>query len=119
MGTLVTDHTMVKGGAVHQANGGFLILHAYELLANPFAWQTLKKTLRTAEIRIENMGEQYSPLPTSTLRPKPIPVNTKIVIVGTPEILRWLQTLDEDFHCYFKIVAYFNTAMKRTPENVA
>ncbi len=119
MGTLVTDHTMVKGGAIHQANGGFLILHAHELLANPFSWQTLKRTLRTAEIRIENMGEQYSPLPTATLRPKPIPVNTKIVIVGTPEILRWLQTLDEDFRRYFKIVAYFDTAMKRTPENVA
>ncbi len=119
MGTLVTDHTMVKGGAIHEANGGFLVLQAHELLTNPFSWQTLKRTLRTGEVRIENMGEQYSPLPTSTLRPKPVSVNTKIVIIGTPEILRLLQTLDEDFHRNFKVAAYFDTAMERTPENIA
>ncbi len=119
MGTLVTDHTMVKGGAIHEANGGFLVLQAHELLTNPFSWQTLKRTLRTGEVRIENMGEQYSPIPTSTLRPKPVPVNTKIVIIGTPEILRLLQTLDENFHRNFKVAAYFDTVMDRTPENIA
>ncbi len=119
MGTLVTDHTMVKGGAIHEANGGFLVLQANELLTNPFSWQTLKRTLRTGEVRIENMGEQYSPIPTSTLRPKPVPVDTKIVIIGTPEILRLLQTMDEDFHRNFKVAAYFDTVMERTSENIA
>ena len=119
MGTLVTDHTMAKGGAIHEANGGFLVLQAHELLTNPFSWQTLKRTLRTGELRIENMGEQYSPLPTSTLRPKPIAINTKIVMIGTPEVLRLLQTVDEDFRRYFKVVAHFDTDMERTPENVA
>ena len=119
MGTLITDHTMIKGGTIHQANGGFLVLQAHELLTNPFSWQTLKRTLRTGEIRIENMGEQFSPLPTSTLRPKPIPISTKIVMIGTPEILRLLQALDEDFGRYFKVIAYFDTVMERTPENVS
>ena len=73
MGTLITDHTMIKGGAIHEANGGFLVLQAHDLLTSPFSWQTLKRTLRTGELRIENMGEQYSPLPTSTLRPSPFP----------------------------------------------
>ena len=119
IGTLVTDHTMVKTGAIHEANGGFLVLQAHEVLTNPFSWQTLKRTLRTGELRIENMGEQYSPLPTATLRPKPIPINTKIVLIGTPEILRLLQMLDDDFRRYFKVVAHFDTVMDRTPENVA
>ena len=65
------------------------------------------------------MGEQYSPIPTSTLRPKPVPVDTKIVIIGTPEILRLLQIPDEDFHRNFKVAAYFDTVMERTPENIA
>ena len=119
MGTHVTDHMMVKGGAIHEANGGYLVLQARELLSNPLSWQTLKRTLRSREIRIENMGEQNSPLPSSTLRPKPIPLNAKIVLVGTPDILRFLQIRDEDFRRHFKVVAYFDTVMDRTAENVA
>ena len=119
MGTLVTDHMMVKCGAIHEANGGFLVVQAHDLLASPLSWQTLRRTLRSGELRIENMGEQYSPLPTSTLRPKPIPVNAKIVIAGTPDILRLLQALDADFRHYFKVVAHFDTVMQRSPENIA
>lgn len=119
MGALVTDHMMVKCGAIHEANGGFLVLQAHDLLVSPLSWQTLKRTLRSKEVRIENMGEQYTPLPTSTLRPKPIPVNAKVVIVGTPDILRLLQALDQDFRRYFKVVAHFDTMMQRSPENVA
>ena len=118
VGTLVTDHTMVKGGAIHEANGGFLVVQAHELLANSLSWQTLKRTLRTGELRIENMGEQYSPLPTSTLRPMPIPINTRIVMIGTPEVLRLLQTVDEDLRRYFEVVAHFDTVMDRTPEKL-
>lgn len=119
MGMLTTEHTMIKGGAIHDANGGFLVLQAHELLTNPFSWQTLKRTLRTGELRIENMGAQYSPLPTSTLRPKPVPINTKIVMIGTPEILHLLQMLDADFSRYFKVVAFFDTVMERTSKNLA
>ncbi len=119
MGALNTNHTMIKGGSFHAANGGYLILPARDLLANPLSWQTLKRTLHSRELSIENMGEQYSPLPTATLRPRPIPVNAKVIILGTPDILLLLQTYDEDFRSYFKVTADFDTAMERTPENVA
>ncbi len=119
MGTFTTNHTMVKSGAIHEANGGYLILQARDLLADPLSWQTLKRTLRSREIRIENIGERYNPLPSSTLRPQPIPLDAKIVMVGTPDVLRLLQSFDEDFRRYFKITAYFDTFMDRTLENVA
>ncbi len=119
MGALTTNHTMIKSGSIHVANGGYLILQARDLLANPLSWQTLKRTLRSGEIAIENMGEQYSPLPSSTLRPQPIPADAKIVIVGDPEILLTLQAFDEDFRRYFKVTADFDTVMERTPENAA
>ena len=119
MGTFATDHTMIKCGSMHRANGGYLVLQARDFLASPLAWDTLKRTLRSGQIRIENIGEQYSPLPTATMRPQPIPFSTKIVIVGTPDLLRMLQTFDEDFRRYFKIMADFDTLMDRTPENMA
>ena len=119
MGALTTNHTMIKCGAIHKANGGYLVLQARDLLANPLSWQTLKRTLQSHEIHIENLGEQYNPLPSSTLRPQPIPVDAKIILVGTPDILRALRAVDEDFRRYFKVNAEFDTLMDRTPENVA
>ena len=117
MGTLTTNHMMIKSGAIHEANGGYLILQARELLSNPMSWQTLKRTLHSGEIAIENMGEQFSALPSSTLRPKPIPLDAKIIIVGTPGVLYRLQSFDEEFRRYFKVTADFETDMDRTPEN--
>ena len=119
MGTLTTDHTMVKAGALHRANGGYLVVQARDLLTNPLSWETLKRSLRSGQVRIENIGEQLSPLPSSTLRPEPIPINAKVVLVGPPEILRSLQALDEDFRRYFKVIADFDTLMERTPENLS
>ena len=109
MGMLNTNHTMIKGGAIHEANGGYLILQAHELLANPMSWQTLKRTLQSREIRIENMGEHFIPIPSSTLRPKPIPVDAKVIIIGTPDILHLLRSFDQDFARYFKVNAEFDT----------
>ena len=74
--------------------------------------------LTTRFIRIENVGEQYSPLPSSTLRPQPIPINAKIILVGSPDLLRTLQAVDEDFQRYFKVTADFDTLMERTRENM-
>ncbi len=119
LGTLNTNHMMIRCGAIHRANGGYLIVQARDLLTSPLSWQTLKRTLHSREICIENMGEQYSPLPSSTLRPMPIPVDAKIIIVGTPDVLMLLQALDEDFQRYFKVTADFDTLMERTPENIA
>ncbi len=119
MGTLVTDHTMIRSGAMHDASGGFLVLQAHDLLTSPLAWETLKRTLRSGEIRIENIGEQFSQVPSATLRPRPIPVDSKIIVIGTPTISNMLQTYDEDFRNHFKVVAYFDTVMGRTAANIA
>ena len=119
MGTLVTDHTMIRSGAMHDASGGFLVLQAHDLLTSPLAWETLKRTLRSGEIRIENIGEQFSQVPSATLRPRPIPVDSKIIVIGTPTISNMLQTYDEDFRNHFKVVAYFDTVMDRTAANIA
>ena len=118
-GALATDLTMAKAGALHRANGGYLVLQARDLLTSPLSWESLKRTLRSGEIRIENIGEQYSPLPTATLRPQPVPFNAKIIIVGGPDIMRYLQVYDEDFQRFFKVTADFDYVMERTPENMA
>ncbi len=118
MGALSTDHMMIKSGALHRANGGYLVVQAKDLLVNPLSWDTLKRVLRSGEMRIENIGEQHTPLPTTSMRPLPIPVSAKVVLVGGPEILRMLQAVDEDFRRYFKVNADFDTVMDRTPENI-
>ena len=79
-------------------------------------WETLKRTLRSGEARIENIGEQYSPIPTSSLNPEAIPLQTKIVMVGTPYLLHMLQRLEEDFRKFFKVKADFDVWMDRSPE---
>lgn len=98
-------------------------MQARGLLSSPLSWDALKRTLCSGELRIENIGEQYSPLPSSTLRPQAIPINTRISMVGTPDLLRMLQVSDEDFPRYFKVAAefdtLFDTLMDRTPENLA
>ena len=117
MGAVTTDLTLIRPGAIHRANGGYLVVQARDLLTAPLAWDTLKRTLRSGQVRIENIGEQLSPLPSSTLRPQEIPINTKVILVGSPDILRLLQVADEDFGRYFKVTAYFDMVMDRTPEN--
>ena len=119
VGTLTTDLTMIKPGAIHRANGGYLVLQARDLLLNPFSWDTLKRTLRSGDARIENVGEQYSPVPSATLRPQPIPIDAKIVLIGSPLLLQMLQVGDEDFRRYFKVTADFDTLMDRSPENLS
>ena len=119
IGTFNTDLTMIKCGSLHRANGGYLIVQARDLLSSPLSWETLKRTLRSGQLGIENIGEQYSPLPSSTLRPQAIPINARVIMVGTPDVLRMLQVADEDFHRYFKVAAEFDTVMDRTSENLA
>ncbi|MBI2171302.1 MAG: AAA family ATPase [Chloroflexi bacterium] len=117
-GTAATDLTMVRPGAIHLANGGYLALQAKDILANPLAWGTLKHVLRTGEARIENFAEQNSSIPTATLRPEPIPISAKIVLMGTPQLFALLQRADEDFRKFFKVKADFDLSMEKTPENI-
>ncbi len=118
-GALVTDFTMIRGGAVQQANGGFLVLQARDLLTNPLSWEGLKRALNGREARIENIGDQLGLVPTATLRPEPIPLDVKVVLVGPPLIFQYLYVLDEDFRKLFKIKADFDTEVQRTDQTMA
>ena len=115
-GTAATDLTMIRPGAVHMTNGGYLALQAKDVLLSPQVWETLKRVLGSGEARIENIAEQFSPIPTSTLRPQPIPVQTKIMLMGTPMLFNTLQRIDEDFSKLFKVKVDFDVSMERTPE---
>ena len=86
LGSMVTDFSMIKAGALHRANGGYLALNAAEVLSSPYAWDVLKRTLKTGRIRIENIGEQFTPIPAATLRPEPIPLDVKVVLIGPPNV---------------------------------
>ncbi|MEX0785536.1 MAG: ATP-binding protein [Dehalococcoidia bacterium] len=116
LGAVSTDHTMIKAGAVHRANGGYLILQALDVLGAPFLWDTLKRTLRCREARIENLGEQYSAIPVATLNPEPIPLDVKVVLVGGPWIYYTLQRADEDFRKLFRVKADFSVDMDRSDD---
>jgi Predicted ATP-dependent protease len=84
MGSLVTDFTMIKPGALHKANGGYLIVDSRKLLMQPYAWETLKRTLQAGEIRIESLERTLSLISTSSLEPEPIPLNIKVILLGDP-----------------------------------
>jgi lon-related putative ATP-dependent protease len=112
-GGMQTDFTLIKPGALHLANGGYLILQARELLLAFLAWDALKRVLRSGELTIENIGEHYTPIPAVTLRPEPIPLNVKVVLVGHPLLYYLLNALDEDFAKLFKVRADFDVEMSR------
>ncbi len=118
VGTLVTDFTLIKPGALHLANGGYLVLNAHELFANPFSWNALKRALKTGEIRIENVAEHLGLMATAGLKPEPMPLRVKVVIIGAPWVYHVLYHWDEDFRKLFKVRADFDVEMDRTPENM-
>lgn len=115
-GVAVTDFTMIKAGALHRANGGYLVIDAREVLINPFVWDSLKRCIRTAEIRIEDVLEQYRFMTMVSLKPEPVPLSAKIVLVGTPWIYYLLYYLDPDYRKFFKVKAEFDSQVARTPE---
>lgn len=116
-GTVVTDFSMIKPGALHRANGGYLILQARDLLTSVQSWEVLKRVLRTGEIRIENISEHFGLVAMSTLRPQPIPLDIKVVMIGNPFIYQLLYHYDEDFRKLFKIKSDFDTEMDREDDN--
>ncbi len=117
-GTMVTDFSMIKPGSLHRANGGYLILQARDVLTSIQSWEVLKRVLRTNEIRIENISEHFGLVAMSTLRPQPIPLNLKVVIIGIPLLYQLLYHYDEDFRKLFKIKADFDTEMEREDNNI-
>jgi lon-related putative ATP-dependent protease len=117
MMTTMTDFTMIKPGAIHKANGGYLILQAKDLLMDPFAWGALKKALKYKEAVVENIGEQSRYVPTVTLKPQPIPLNVKVILIGSFFYYQFLAA-DEDFRKLFKVNVDFDVEMDRTRENI-
>jgi lon-related putative ATP-dependent protease len=118
-GTLLTDFTLIHPGALHRANGGYLIINALDLLKWYYSYEALKRTLKEREIKIEDLGEQLGLITTKSLRPEPISLKLKVVLIGNPWIYQLLYSYDEDFHRHFKIKADFDWEMKRTPDHQA
>jgi lon-related putative ATP-dependent protease len=117
-GALVTDFTMIRGGSLHKANGGYLILPVEELLRNPFSYDGLKRALKNDHIVIEELEETLGFIATKSLKPEPIPLNVKVILIGDPYLYQQLYSLDMDFNQLFKVKADFDTTMDRTEENV-
>jgi lon-related putative ATP-dependent protease len=118
-GTITTNFTMIKSGSLHRANGGFLVVHAKDLLTSPFCWETLKRALINQEITVENIGEQYRSVPIITLKPEAVELDLKIIMIGSPHIYYLLYNYDEEFSELFKIKADFDTEMTRNKENIS
>jgi lon-related putative ATP-dependent protease len=112
-GTLVTDFTLIKAGALHRANGGCLILDVRKLLTNPFAYETLKRALRSGCIRIESIAEQIGWTTTTILEPEPIPLDVKVALLGEPMLYYLLSIYDPEFSELFRVAADFETEMDR------
>lgn len=117
LGSWTTDFTLIKPGALHLANGGYLILQATELLQQPNVWTRLKRALQTRSIQIENSSEDNGVIPTSGNRPEPIPLDLKVIIIGSYYLYDLLATYDEDFHKLFKVKVEFVTVMDKDQEN--
>jgi len=113
MGVMYTDFMEIRGGAVLQANGGYLIVNAMDTLRQPFSWDALKRVIKTGEVKIEDPGEFYG-FATAGLRPEPIPVSVKVIMVGPPMVYHLLQTYEEDFSKLFKVKADFDTEVVRS-----
>ncbi|MFW5867302.1 MAG: Lon protease family protein, partial [Armatimonadota bacterium] len=118
MGALLTDFTMIKDGALHRANGGYLVLEALTLLTRPFAWEALKRALKESEIRPESIREQLRLISTVSLEPEPIPLDVKVVLIGTPMLYYLLYQHDEDFQKLFKVKADFDLIMDREEDAI-
>ncbi len=116
-GAVVTNFHQIKPGALHRANGGFLVVRVIDVLNMPFAWDALKRALVSREIRIENLGEQFTSIPTTSLRPEPIPLNLKVILIGTPQVYSLLYQLDEDFQELFKVKVDFAPEMAWTDDH--
>ncbi len=117
MGALLTDFLLIKPGALHRANGGYLLIDARKLLLSPFAWEALKRTIKAQEIRIEQPAETMGFVSTQTLDPEPIPLDVKIVLFGDRELYYLLAAHDPDFRGLFKVQADFDDTIDRSAEN--
>ncbi|MCP4597980.1 AAA family ATPase [Neptuniibacter sp.] len=118
MGALSTSYKLIRPGALHQANGGYLVLEAEKLFEQPFVYGALKRALKSHEIRIESPASEYTGISTITLIPEAIPLSVKVVLIGARNIYYLLQELDHDFEKMFRVVVDFDEDVKRTPQAI-
>lgn len=116
-GTLLTDFTLIKAGALHRANGGYLVLDARKVLMSPFAWEGLKRALHAHEVRIEGLEKMLSLASTTSLQPEPIPIDVKVVLTGNRLLYYLLKQYDPEFALLFKVAADFAEDIDRSDEN--
>ncbi|BAL25098.1 Lon protease family protein [Azoarcus sp. KH32C] len=117
MGTLITNFTLIKAGALHRANGGFLLLDAEKVLTQPYAWEGLKRALKSGQIRIESLAQVYGWIGALPLEPEPIPLDVKLVLFGQRIHYYLLKQLDPEFAELFKIAADFEDSVERSADN--
>jgi lon-related putative ATP-dependent protease len=117
-GALFTDFTMIKPGALHKANGGYLVLKALDLLKYWISWEALKRAIKDRQIKIEDLGELYGIFSTRTLKPTPVPLNVKLVLTGDPYLYQLLYIYDDRFPKMFKVKAHLDTEVDNTEDNL-
>jgi lon-related putative ATP-dependent protease len=117
-GVAITDFSMIKGGSLHKANGGYIVIDALDLLRNIFAYDALKRAIHNKEVKIEDVWEQYRAVSTTTLKPEAIPLDVKVILVGNPRLYYLLYNVDEEYRELFKVKADFDNRMNRTDENM-
>lgn len=117
-GTLNTDFTLIQPGALHRANGGFLILDARKLLSFPFAWEGLKRALRNREIKIDSLEKMYGVVSTRSLEPEPIPLDVKVILIGDRHLYYLLKAYDPEFPTLFKVYADFSEQLDRDTDTL-
>ena len=117
-GALVTDFTMIRAGSLHRANGGYLVLQMEDVLRNIFSWDGLKRSIRNREIVIEEAGERLGFISTKSLSPEAVPLDAKVILIGSPLFYHLLYAYDADFNELFKVKADFDTRMDRNGENI-
>ncbi len=116
LGVLVTDFQLIRAGALHRANGGYLVLDARDLLSQPLAYEALKRALRSREIRIQSAAESLGLSGTVTLEPQPVPLHLKVVLLTEPRLFHLIDRLDADIRALFKVVVEFAEDVPRTSE---
>jgi lon-related putative ATP-dependent protease len=117
-GVATTDFSMIKAGALHRANGGYLVVNALDILRNMFSYEALKRALKNRELRLEDIWEQYRLMSTTTLRPEAIPLDVKVILIGNPELYYMLYNLDEEYRELFKVKADFDSRMEKTTDTI-
>lgn len=117
LGALVTDFSLIKPGALHKANGGYLILDARNLVLQPYAWEALKRALHGEQIRIEPLAQMLGLMSTVSLEPEPVPLSVKVILLGDRALFHLLDRADPEFGALFKVAVDFEDEVDRTPDN--